>query len=248
MLHYKNNSALDFIAPCNPDCSFCFLNYAEVLGENFLFRGIKPEEIGTIVRKTHHQVRSYRKGEIIANSGDEFRKLCIIVEGAVVGEIADFEGKVLRVEELKAPDTVASAFIFGDNDTLPVTITAVADTRLLIIARQDLLSIFRQNEQVLLNYLTISANRAQHLSQKIRMLGLQSIREKLAHFLLEQVKKEKSSCIRLTHSQRSLAEIFGITRPSLARVLHDLNREGVIASRGKEIRILDNKKLSGYLS
>lgn len=243
----ENFSESKFIAPCKVGCSFCFINYTDVLGNNFLFRGIEAEEIGRIIRDIHHQVKKFQKGELIACSGEEYNNLFIIMEGAVVGEIVDFEGKVLRIEELKAPDTIATAFIFGDNNRLPVNITAVSETRLLMIPRHDLVKLFRKNEQVLFNYLTISANRAQQLSQKIRMLGLHTIRGRLANYLLEQVKNQNSDDIRLPHTQKSLAEMFGIARPSLARIVRELNDEGIISAKGKVIRIIDKKRLSKYL-
>ena len=103
--------------------------------------------------------------------------------------------------------------------------------------------LFRTHEKVLHNYLNIMANRAQHLSRKIRMLGLQSIRGKLAHYLLEQVKTQRSDQLQLKHSQTQLAEIFGIARPSLARVIRELNEEGIIDTRGKQITIRDSNAL-----
>jgi CRP/FNR family transcriptional regulator, dissimilatory nitrate respiration regulator len=237
----------DIIPPCNARCSFCFLNYADVLGNNYLFRGLSAKEIGTIIRKVHHQVRSYSGDDIIAFSGDEHNRLLIIVEGAVVGELTDFEGKVLRMEELKAPDTIASAFIFGDKNLLPVSIKALEKTRILIIPKQDLIRLLRENEKVLHNFLDIMANRAQYLSGRIKLLGLQTIRGKLAQYLLDQFQKSSGQEIRLPHTQNELAEMFGVTRPSIARVIRELNLEKVIASRGRSYRILDASRLSSLL-
>ena len=242
-----NKSPSDIIPPCNAQCSFCFLNYADVLGKNYLFRGISPMEIGNIIRKVHHQVQSYSREDIIAFSGDDYNSLRIIVEGAVVGELTDFEGKVLRMEELKAPDTIASAFIFGDKNILPVTIKAIEETRLLIIPKQDLIRLFRDNERILHNFLDIMSNRAQYLSGKIKMLGLHTIKGKLAHYLLDQSKNNPKQEIRLPHTQNELAEMFGVTRPSITRVIRNLNREKIIASRGRSYRVLDTRRLSSLL-
>ena len=136
----------------NSGCSFCFLNYADVLGNNYLFKEVSSEEIGYIIKSVHHQVKQFKPNEIIAHADDPYNSLYIIVKGSVVGEIVDFEGKVLRIEELSAPDTIATAFIFGDNNQLPVTVTALEETRLLAIPRQDLLRLFRTHEKVLHNY------------------------------------------------------------------------------------------------
>jgi CRP-like cAMP-binding protein len=248
MLQTQNNYDESFISPCNENCSFCFLNYADTLRKNYLFRNISSIEIGTIIREIHHQVREYSKGEIIALAGEEYNQLLIIVKGSVVGEIIDFEGRSLRIEELSAPDTIASAFIFGDDNKLPVTITATEDVRLLIISRNDLIILFRKYENILRNYLDIMANRAQYLSKKVKMFGLQTIKGKIAHHLLNLMKKNNSILITLKNTQSELADMFGIARPSLARALREMHHEGYISGKGKSVLILDKAALSKYLN
>ena len=236
-----------FIEPCNANCSFCFLNYTDVLGKNYLFHNLSHNEIGKIIRDIHHQVRTYRKGDLIASSGDIYDSLLIIVKGAVVGELIDFEGRILRIEELKAPDTIASAFIFGESNILPVNITALEDTRLLVISRSELLILMKKNEQVLHNYLNIMANRTQQLSKKIRLLGLHSIKGKIAHYLLELEKRAGSRKLSLPNSQLEIADMFGVTRPSIGRVFRELDNQGYIHAKGKRVEILDKTALSRLL-
>lgn len=245
MLQKSNKNML--IEPCNEKCSFCFLNYTNVLSENYLFRDLRNNEIGRIIRDIHHQVREYTRGEIIANKGDNYDRLIIIVKGSVVGEMMDFEGRVLRIEQRSAPETVATVFIFGKNNRLPVTITALEETRLLLIPREDLLELFRSNMVVLKNFMDIMANRAQFLSNQIKLLGLNSIKGKIAHYLLEQVKKQDNNDIRLTHTQLELSEMFGVTRPSVGRAIREMNESGYIKSKGKNISILDRRLISGLL-
>ena len=239
--------AKDWIEPCNDECSFCFLNYTDILSENYLFRNLSRNEIGQIIRDIRHQVKKSRKGEISAFEGDNSDMLMIIVKGAIVGEMMDFEGRVLRVEQRSAPESIASAFIFGNNNKLPVTITATEDTHLLLIPREDLIELFSKNPVILKNYLDIMANRAQFLSRQLKLLGLNSIRGKIAHYLLEQLKRQKTENIRLIHTQNELAEMFGVARPSIARAIGELNQENIIRSKGKNIEILDKSRLSGLL-
>lgn len=237
----------NLIPPCNDECSYCFLDYTDVLSENYLFRNLAGKEIGEIIRKVHHQVKECRKGEVIAFEGDYYDKLIIIVNGSVVGEMMDFEGRVLRVEQRTAPDSVATAFIFGVNNKLPVTITAMEETRLLLIPRDDLIKLFAENKTVLQNYLDIMANRAQFLSRQMKLLGLNSIKGKIASYLLEQVKKQGSDNIRIDHSQSDLAEMFGVARPSIGRALGELKSAKCISARGKNISIVDKSRLSELL-
>lgn len=241
---YENNEQIE---PCNTHCAFCFLNYADILQTNYLFRNLSLKEIGDIIKKIRHQVREFDKGEVAAYSGDEYNYLMIIVKGSVVGEMMDFEGKILRIEHLKAPDTIASSFIFGDNNKLPVNVVAMEPTRVLLISRNDLLTLFGINPIVLRNYLDIMANRAQHLSKQIKLLGLHTIKGKLAHYLLEQMKSHQKDQFTLPHTQNELAEMFGVIRPSVARTIRELNDEGIIRAKGKNITIINRKQLSMLL-
>jgi len=243
----RNFDKKEWIEPCNENCSFCFLNYADALGKNYLFRNLSPEKIGSIIRDIHHQVKKYNKGDLIVSSGEVCSSLMIIVKGSVVGEMLDFQGKILRIEKLDAPNTIASAFMFGENNKFPVDIIALEETKLLLVSKHDLMDLFRKNEIVLKNYLDIISNRTQHLSKQIRLLGLQSIRGKIAHYLLEQVRVEGTTDLKIKNTQNELASMFGVSRPSLARVMRELHNDKIIHAAGKKITILDKPALSALL-
>lgn len=236
------------IKPCNENCSFCFLNYTDVLEKNYLFRSINPFEIGQIISKIHHQVKTLKKGEVLATEGEKLNHLWLIVTGSVVGEMMDFEGKILRVEQLSAPETVATAFLFGESGRLPVTITAKEETKLLSIHKNDLLQLFKENQVVMKNFLDIISDRAQFMSRKIKLMSLNTIKGKISFYLLDLVKKTGKSEFRIPHNQQELAEIFGVSRPSVGRAIREMHDQECIFAKGKEIRIVDNAKLSGLLS
>ncbi len=245
MLQLREDNKL--IEPCNDKCSFCFLNYTDVLSSNSLFRGLGKDEIGNIIRDIKHNVREYHRGEVIAFEGDSYDRLILIVKGSVVGEMMDFEGRVLRIEQRSAPETVATVFIFGENNRLPVTITALEKTHLLFIPRDDLLHLFAGNRTVLKNFMDTMANRAQFLSIHLKLLGLNSIKGKIAHYLLGQVKEQGKDEFRIPHTQTELSEMFGVTRPSVGREIRRMNDTGIISSRGKNIRIINKRMLSSLL-
>ena len=93
----------------------------------------------------------------------------------------------------------------------------------------------------------IMANRAQFLSNQLKLLGLNSIKGKIAHYLLGQVKEQGADDICIPHTQEELSETFGVARPSVARTLKRMNEEGIISSRGKNISIIDRSRLSALL-
>lgn len=110
------------------------------------------------------------------------------------------------------------------------------------------MKLFCKEQTVLKNYLDIISNRSQRLTKKIKLLGLQTIKGKIAHYLLEQVRKEGRTELLIKNSQTELANMFGVSRPSLARVIREIHNEGIINAVGKQINIIDKKALSDLLS
>lgn len=232
---------------CNTSCSFCFLNYDEVMIKNPLFRGLSLKKAGEIIKTIHHQVKTLNKNEILAFEGDTLNQMIIILKGAVVGDMMDFEGNILRVENVKAPDTIATAFIFGESAKLPVTITATESTHFLLIQKEELLELFLNNKLILNNFLNIISERTQFLRKKIKLLGLNSIKGKIAYYLLEMVKKTGNNKLIIPHTQTELAEMFGVARPSIGRAFRELHNNSCIKAQGKKVEIINKVKLSELL-
>ncbi len=49
-------------------------------------------------------------------------------------------------------------------------------------------------------------------------------------------------------TQNDLADFFGVARPSVGRALGEMEEEGIIEARGKNIRIIDKKRLAELTS
>jgi CRP-like cAMP-binding protein len=102
------------------------------------------------------------------------------------------------------------------------------------------------NSLILNNYLNTISTRAQFLSQKLKFLSFKTIRQKIAHFLLEKA-GDRLQTIEIPQSQTQLAEMFGVTRPSLARALGEMSQEGLIETKRRSIKILDKNRMNRLL-
>jgi len=160
----------------------------------------------------------------------------------VKGEMVDYEGRTLKIEDIGAPRALAPAFLFGSGNRFPVNVTSVTDAELLIIDKQDFVKLLCSNDHLLSNYLDTISNRSQFLSDKIKFFTFKTIKGKLAHYILEKSGKNQVR-IRFGRTQQELAEFFGVARPSLSRALRELEDEGFITASGKEITILDKDAL-----
>jgi len=88
------------------------------------------------------------------------------------------------------------------------------------------------------------SNRSQFLTEKIKFLNFKTIRGKFAHFILQKSGKE-SNFVSLGMTQNELSDFFGVARPSLARTIGELEKDGYIEAKGKTIKIIDKEGLEG---
>jgi CRP-like cAMP-binding protein len=103
--------------------------------------------------------------------------------------------------------------------------------------RNEFSRLLQSEVQLLDNYLNSISSRAQFLSDKIRFLSFQSLRAKLAFYILQHARGKDS--IKLPFTHQNMAEMFGVARPSLSREIRNMNDEGLIKSDREFLTILD---------
>lgn len=213
----------------------------EVLKQSPLFRGITIDEIEVLINTESHVLREYGKGQTIVWRGDRCDNLMIILTGCVRGEMSDYSGKVLKIEDMRPPQALAPAFLFGENNDFPVNVVATEFSSILILPRTSVLAIMQKSRIFLTNFLNFMSNRAKFLSDRIWLLSFKTLREKISQYLLEQSKGE--DVVELSGSQQELADYFGVARPSFARTLGEMQAEGLILVDRRTVRLLKRDSL-----
>jgi CRP-like cAMP-binding protein len=208
-----------------------------------LFRGMVLEEVISVFSNTPYRIRKYKSGTIISQTGEFVNSFMMVLSGSVKGEMIDFSGRVIKIEDVPTSGAIAAAFIFGSRNRFPVNVVALADTEILVIDKTDFLRFLKNNDKILVNFLDLISNRSQFLSEKIKFLNFKTIRGKLAQYILQSAGTDKSEIV-LNMTQNELAEYFGVARPSIARVIGELEGEGIITTKGKYLKILDRKRLA----
>ena len=219
----------------------------DLLGDCTLFTGMSNTEITSVLSGHLGRIKNYPSDTLIAQAGDEVRFLLILLQGSVKGEMIDYTGKVIKIEDIEPPRPLAPAFLFGSRNRYPVNITAGEDTKVLSIPRDRFLIMLQESEKVLVNFINIISSRGQFLSNKIKFLSFTTIKGKLAQYLLDISEQTASKSFVLPHSQSQLSELFGVARPSIGRAIGEMNQDGILRTEGKRVEILDQTRLTSYL-
>ena len=218
----------------------------DLISQSPIFRGISEEELSSLFGQVHYQVKSYQKNDLIVSGGDICDRLLIVQKGSVKAEMTDYSGKTIKIEDIEAPRPLATAFLFGKENRFPVTVSANNPVEIISIQKEEFIKMLQLNSLILNNYLNAISTRAQFLSEKLKFLSFKTIRQKIAHFLLEKA-GDRLLTIELQQSQEQLAEMFGVARPSLARALGEMIQEGLIETQRRTIRILDKDLMNQLL-
>ena len=211
------------------------------LSRCLLFSGLSPDELEQLLSSVQTQERIFEKGDIIGMQDEVCNRLIILTKGSVTAEMNAPSGKVIKVEDIFAPQTPAVLFLFGNKNKFPVQIMARENTETLIVYKDSILKMLSLNQKLLKNYLDISANYASVLAEKLYIMSFRTIRQKLAMYILKLAADK--SVAKLDKSQDALAEYFGVSRPSLSRELKNMQDDGLISANRRQIQVLDREKL-----
>ncbi|MBN2655982.1 MAG: Crp/Fnr family transcriptional regulator [Spirochaetales bacterium] len=217
--------------------------YIKILTGCPLFSGLDETDLAELLESVPSQILAYDSGNLLMIRGDEYTSLKILLEGEVSAEIQDFDGRTIKIENLKAPDALATGILFADDNTLPVTLVAQNPVKLMAIKKDDVIRLAQSNSRFLVNYFSDSGNKVAFLAEKIRLFQFKSLKEKFAGYILSLSSKQKSDIITLPYSREKLAELFAVARPSLSRTCSELADEGILRLKGKTVEILRREVL-----
>lgn len=184
-----------------------------------LMQGIPKDVLLELCNQAPSRVDTYTSGNIIAMQGFPIRSLLILLRGRVRAQMTNPEGKRLTIDEIVAPELLASAFVYSSENSYPVTIEAIETSIVWSIDREYWLDYMSKHRDVMRNFLQIISDRGAFLSKKVHALSLQSLRERLINYLRTHG---------ATGKLEDLSLMLGVARPSLSRLLAELTDEGVL--------------------
>ena len=95
------------------------------------------------------------------------------------------------------------------------------------------------------NILSILAQKAYYLNQKLQVVSGSTLRQKIARVLFQN--SSADGTVTLGMNREELADFLNVARPSLSRELMKMQKEGLVRACGKEIAIADLNALQEIL-
>ena len=203
-------------------------------------KNISADQQKCFINDLNIRTKSFKKGDWIAQQGDTVHALYILLKGSVKTEMISEAGTVLNIETIHAPYPLASAFLFADNNQFPVDVVALEDVEIILISKEIIMKQLTNNEKFLQCFMKFNSNRVHFLSERLKLLSTKTIKGKLSQYILS---RTNNMFFTMEMNKSTLAEYFGVARPSLSRSISEMIAEGIISLKGKKGKVLDIKKL-----
>lgn len=210
-----------------------------------LFKGLSVEQFNEIVGKFRVEFLLYNKGEVIVNCNDDCNNIRFIVSGAIKSELASMNKKIKLLETVPAPNVIFPNYLFGDN-RYPATIKAAEnETSIMVISKQDFLSIIESYRIVMLNYLIYLSRKSQQPFEAYKNLSADNFRCKFAYWILSHT-HDKATEIVIQSKYRDIYPFFGVQRGFFNTIIEEMKNEGILDYSTKAITIPDRNRVRLY--
>lgn len=213
-----------------------------------LFKNKSLSEIEYLLSNISYTIKDFLKNEIVFSYKKTADTLGILLSGCINVQKLFPSGKVVTITTRDIGDLIADASIFSKAQYYPSTIYTCVSSKILFISKTELLKLFSLDEDIIINFLESVSNRALTLNQKIEILSLNSIKERIAFFLLKEYTHNKSYKITLPFSKKIWAEYMNVSRSSLSRELKELCIKDILSFKERTITIINLDALKEILS
>ena len=202
-----------------------------------LFKGLNPDKIAKCLTEADFKIKEYKKNEIVFFRGDILKKIIIIIKGTARGEMQKFNGDTIVINQMKAGEVLASAFLFGKNNVFPVDLIALENSEFLFLNKEKYLNLIQSDKRLLLNFISEISNKSQYLSKRIWFnFTHKTIEEKVLSYIRENAQDDK---IKFLPSISALAKKFEVTRPALSREISSLCKRKILKKIENNVYIIN---------
>jgi CRP/FNR family transcriptional regulator len=224
-------------------------NAAKTLAQVGLFAGLSETELIFLAQRA--VPRKFSAGEIVFSEGDACSGM-YVVESGHIRIFKTSAGGREQVLSIDGPGGSVAELPVFDGGNYPASVSAVEDSTLLFIGKQDFHALCAAHPQVALKMLRVVGARLRKLIGIIEELSFTTVRNRLAAFLVRLARREGKAVdggveVMLPASNQELAAQIGTVRELVSRNLSRFQSEKLIQMDGRRIVIADVKGLEAEL-
>ena len=220
--------------------------YYPVLRQTSLFRGMRDEDLETLMQCFSPRTRRYDRGEILLMAGYETQELGIVLEGEIVAAKPMPDGTLVVMTHM-GPGGVFADVLAGSHNKSPVNVSAAAPCLVLYLPSSALLrpcgALHDAHLRLLHNWLETISGKYFSLDRRLELLCCKTLRGRICLWLLEQRDEAGADTFTTSLSRAELASYLNCDRSALCRELGRMQQEGLVELFHRSFKLPDPDRL-----
>ncbi|MCR4911836.1 MAG: Crp/Fnr family transcriptional regulator [Bacilli bacterium] len=190
---------------------------------NRLLQTLTKEEIQNL------KIVEVKKGDTLFFEDEICKNVGLVIKGEI--RIVSFleDGREIIYNVLADGEMFGNNLIFSSSPNYRGDVIAQEDSLLYLLSKEDLLSLLKTNNEFLEAYLWTQAESGKQMNLKIKLLTFINAEDRLLYYLQINHSKIRYKSI------SDLAKTLYLSREVLSRLIHKLEKDGVIYIRDKTI-------------
>jgi CRP/FNR family transcriptional regulator, cyclic AMP receptor protein len=214
-----------------------------------LFSGLTNDELEKISRITF--LRQYRKNSIVFVEGQERSTVYFIQSGIIKVTKADNNGNEQVICLLQKGEMFPHVGFFDDS-SYPGTAQTITDCELLAISMDDFDRLLESNPLIARSVMKIMDKRLLQLQRRLQGVISGDVHRKVLMSLLQLVEeygifKDEGVYVPIPLTHQDFANMLGLSRESVNRVLNQLKKDELLDINRKGILIYNLDTLKKYI-
>ena len=205
--------------------------YYPLLARTPLLRGMRPDELDTLLDCFAPRVRRYARDEILLLTGYETREVGILLEGSITAVKSTPDGASVAITHM-SPGGLFGDVLSGSSQKSPVTVMATTSCLALYLPYQKIIrpcaKLHSAHLQLMQNLVLTISDKYFALDRRLELICCKSLRGRICMWLLEQRERCGADTFSTAMTRTELAAFLNCDRSALSRELSRMQEEGLI--------------------
>jgi CRP-like cAMP-binding protein len=217
----------------------------EALLGSHLFSALSETQLARVRRHCH--ITDMVEGESLFFQGDNATSFYLVLSGRIKLYRVSPEGKEKVVEIMETSATFAEALMFMDTPYYPVTATALAPSRVIVVNAREFKTMLRESIDSCFLLMGSMSYRLRGLIREIDALSLDTGTVRTVAYLLHQAPMDADN-FELQVAKSVIASRLSVKPETFSRILKSLHERGIVSIDGRNVTIHDRDAMIGICS
>lgn len=208
--------------------------WLDILKASSLFKGIDENKLDVMLQCIGAEVRNVLKSEFALFAGDKVTHIGIVLSGELHILRECYDGKRSLIESLMPGGIYGEALCCADIEESLVSVMAKTDSVVMTLDFPHILHSCSNGcglqSKLIENMLKIVANKNLHLQNRMEIVSMKSVRDKVLRYLESFVPKQGQNIV-IPFNREELANFLCVERSALSHELARMKTDGLIDYR-----------------